>query len=215
MRGAPSSGYGGDPSLSQEDLVQTTFTAAEVRHRLANLFQLLSTLTRMRMQRSSDPHTRHALGSVLEAVNVLGVLQQHMSGAEGGDFAAFLKDMVPQWRRGIGARPIQLDIDVNSLVVREQLASALAIIANELVVNAIAHAYPGERSGAVRVELVSLGGGRAALSVSDDGEGYDETVQDRTKLGLWLVRGLADQVRGRLTTTTNGGVTVRLEFLVG
>lgn len=185
---------------------------AEQRHRLANLFQLLSTLTRMRQQRSVEPEARRQLGWILDAVNALGVLQQRMVTVDGSDFAGFLDDMQGQWRRRIGGRPLQLHVATQPVLLREQLASALAIIANELVTNAIQHAHPGERAGVIKVTLEALDGGRAALTISDDGVGYEALAEDRTRLGLWLVKGLADQVRGDLSTNLDSGATTRLEF---
>ena len=196
-----------------EDRADKDHGLAEQRHRLANLFQLLSTLTRMRQQRSVEPEARRQLGWILEAVSALGALQQRMVAVDGCDFAGFLTDMQAQWRRRIGGRPVQLHVETDPVVLREQLASAVAIIANELVTNAINHAHPGERAGVIKVSLTAHDG-RAVLTISDDGIGCDGLSEDRTKLGLWLIKGLADQVRGEMTSDVTDGVTTRLEFPV-
>ncbi len=197
-----------------EDKADKDHGLAEQRHRLANLFQLLSTLTRMRQQRSVDPEARRQLGWILEAVSALGALQQRMVAVDGCDFAGFLNDMQAQWRRRIGGRPVQLHVQAEPVVLREQLASALAIIANELVTNAINHAHPGDRAGVIKVALTARPGGRALLVIDDDGVGCEGMVEDRTKLGLWLIKGLADQVRGELITVPSPGMTTQLEFPV-
>ena len=185
---------------------------AEQRHRIANLFQLLSTLTRMRQQRTSDSEAKRQLGWILDAISALGALQQKMVAVDQYDFAAFLGDMQGQWRRRIAGRPVQLHVEADEVLLREQLSSALAIIANELVTNAINHAHPDGRAGVVDVSLKRVGDGRARLVIADDGCGYDAQAQDRSKLGLWLVRGLADQVRGELVVECVGGVKTHLEF---
>jgi two-component sensor histidine kinase len=197
---------------ANQDRADKDHGLAEQRHRLANLFQLLSTLTRMRQQRSVEPEARRQLGWILEAVSALGALQQRMVAVDGCDFAGFLTDMQAQWRRRIGGRPVQLHVETDPLVLREQLASAVAIIANELVTNAINHAHPADRAGVIKVTLTTEPGGRAALTISDDGVGRDDLTEDRTKLGLWLIKGLADQVRGEMTSNLSAGVTTRLEF---
>ena len=184
---------------------------AETRHKIANIFQLLSTLTRMRLQRASDPESRRHLSWMLEMISGLGALQHRLHSPGGEDFAAYLEDMSPQWRRRCTERPIEIVLSAQSLRVPESQASALALIASELVMNAIDHGFPEGRGGTIRIELERLGE-RAALSVSDDGQGYDPETIETGRLGLWLVKGLAAQVRGVLTTTCDNGVHTRLEF---
>jgi two-component sensor histidine kinase len=186
---------------------------AETRHKVANIFQLLSTLTRMRLQRAEDEESRRHLSWMLDMVAALGALQHRLNSAGGEDFALYVQDMASQWRRACKDRPIEIAVDVQSLSVPENHASALALIVNELVVNAVTHAFPDDRAGVIRVELERMGD-RAALTVSDDGQGYDPQAAQTGRLGLWLVNGLSAQVRGELTTTIDGGVRSRLEFPV-
>ena len=185
----------------------------ETRHKIANIFQLLSTLTRMRLQKAADTDSRRHLAWMLEMISAMGVMQHrlHSPGAE--DFANYLDDMAAHWRRRCADRPIEIELSLQPLWVPENHASALALIVNELVLNAIAHGFPGDRAGVVRIKLERLGD-RAALSVSDDGQGYDPAATETGRLGLWLVNGLSAQVRGALTTTSDDGVRARLEFPV-
>ena len=186
---------------------------ADVRHRFANVFQLLSALTRMRVQRAQDAETKRQLTWMLEATGVLASMQQRLLGPDPHDFGGYLQDMLPQWRRRLAGRPIEIDLVVEPVPVREHLISALALITNELVTNALTHAFPGQRPGVVRVELRALKNGKAELIVSDDGAGFNPAKASRTSLGLWLIRGLTDQVKGVMTTpATPTGVVTRLEF---
>jgi len=185
---------------------------SEVRHRFANAFQLISALTRMRMQRSQDIEAKRQLSWMLDSTGVLGLVQQRCLGPEPDDLGGLLQDLAPQWRRRCTGRPIQLDLEIEPVAAREHIMSAAALIANELVGNALTHAFPDDRGGRVKVELRRLDEANAVLIVSDDGAGYDPAAQTDTSLGLWLIKGLTQQVRGTMTTTTEGGVTARLEF---
>jgi two-component sensor histidine kinase len=184
---------------------------AETRHKIANIFQLLSTLTRMRLQRADDADSRRHLSWMLDMVSAMGALQHrlHSPGAE--DFANYLDDMAVHWRRRCMGRPIAIELSLQPLHVPENHASALALIVNELVSNAITHGFPGDRAGVVGIELKRLGR-HAVLSVSDNGQGYDPQNVDADRLGLWLVNGLCAQVRGQLAITTKDGVRATLEF---
>jgi two-component sensor histidine kinase len=185
---------------------------AEVRHKVANLFQLLSTLTRLRMQRAQVAESRRDLNWLLDNLSALAVVHHRLLSPGGDDFARCLADMADLWRRRCAGRRTTIELVSEPLRVHESHASALALIANELVTNALTHGFPNDRAGAVRVTLERVGEGRAALSVSDDGVGYDPAAIDGSRLGLWLVNGLAAQIRGALTTEAAGGVRCRLEF---
>lgn len=186
--------------------------ASEARHKLANVFQLLSTLTRMRIQRSGDEEARRQLSWMLDAISALALLHSRTPGAVGADFSQFLRDMAPLWRRRCGERPIEIQLDLVPLAVHERQESALALIAHELVINAIAHGFPGGGAGAVRIALGPGEGQTGVLAISDDGQGYDPATVTRARLGLWLIDGLASQVQGVLTTACEGGVQARLVF---
>jgi len=186
---------------------------ADVRHRFANVFQLLSALTRMRVQRAQDVETKRQLTWMLDATGVLASMQQRLLSSDPHDFGGYLQDLAPQWRRRAAGRTIEINLVIDPVPVREHLISALALIANELVANALAHAFPARRAGTIRVELHALPNGKAELIVSDDGVGFNPAGASRSSLGLWLIRGLTDQVKGVMTTpTTDVGVTTRLEF---
>ncbi len=195
-------------------LIDAASADAEARHRIANAFQLMSTLARMRLQRAKDAETRRHLSALLESIGALGVLQQRLSrGAV--EFAGYLEEMLPGWRRRCADRPIELSLQAEPATVRGQAASALALIASELVSNALAHGFPDGRSGTVRIVLRGLAGDRAALSVADDGVGFDPAAPaGPDRLGLWLIRGLADQLKGQLSTSCTAGCETRLVFPV-
>lgn len=185
---------------------------AEVRHRFANAFQLISALTRMRTQRTQDAEAKRQLTWLLDATTVLGLVQQRCLNTDPDDLSGLLQDLAPQWRRRCTGRPIQLDLETEPVATREQVMSAVALVTNELVSNALAHAFAEDRAGRVRVTLHRLDGGRAELTVSDDGRGYAPDPTGQTGFGLWLIKGLTQQVRGEMTVTTDGGVTARLTF---
>lgn len=185
---------------------------AEARHRMANVFQLLTTLARLRAQRGAGGEARREVEWLHDALAAQGALQRRQLTPEGCDFAAFLADMQPSWNRRIGARPITLTLEAEPLPLADQAATALATIVQELVANALAHAFPDGRAGTIRVGLSRLDAGRAVLSVADDGVGYMPGGPDPARLGVWLVGGLTSQIKGALNVTTGAGVTVRLEF---
>lgn len=92
-------------------------------------------------------------------------------------------------------------------------ATALALIANEAVCNALRHAFADGRSGRVEV-LLRRRGDHMLLTVTDDGIGPPAQRSSAQKLGLILANGFARQLGGETTLRRGrrGGAVFTLRF---
>ena len=190
---------------------QDDVRAAEMRHRAANTFQLISALARMRGQRTAEPEARRQLVWMADAIGALGALERHRRG-DGVDFQTYLLEMAPVWRVRQAAGHTEVVVEAEPVIVPDQAASTLALIIHELVANALAHSYPEGGGGRVEVRLSKVGE-RYELVVRDHGRGFDPASPGgRERFGLWFVRSLAAQVRGELKLDTRDGVCAQLLF---
>jgi two-component sensor histidine kinase len=186
--------------------------ASELRHRVANTLQLMSALARMRSQRAGEPEARRQLLWMAEAIGSLGALERHR-GEGGVDFSAYLKEMVPVWRRRKNGSQAEINLKVDAILAPDQAASTLALIVQELVTNALTHGYPDGQTGVVELQVSRNAEGRYELVVADDGCGFDPaSPAARERFGLWFVRSLAAQVRGEFSIVCSPSVTARLTF---
>ncbi len=101
-----------------------------------------------------------------------------------------------------------LEAEAQPLPVDQAIPAGL--IVNELVSNALEHAFPDGQDGTLSVTF-RADAGEAQLVVADDGCGA-EALDDEGALGLRLVRGLTRQLRGSLSTETEAGVTATITF---
>jgi two-component system NarL family sensor kinase len=120
--------------------------------------------------------------------------------------AAALHDLMAP----VAARGLKTDLDVpEALPLPKQIESLLFRVAQEAVRNAVAHAHAGRI--AVRV---CADGGRATLTVSDDGIGFlvDHAFDGAPDghLGLRLVAGLVEEAGGTLDLTSSPGSGTRV-----
>jgi signal transduction histidine kinase len=90
----------------------------------------------------------------------------------------------------------------------------MGLIINELVTNATKHAFPGRRSGRIRVGLEGLEEQQMQLSVEDDGAGFDDS--HRSGVGQDLVRALSHDLGGEpnVKSTRSGSIfSLRFPYL--
>ena len=194
-----------EPSAQIESLL-----ISELRHRLANSFQLLQAVIRIRLRSAADPESRRHLSWLLDVVTALGMLQQRIGVTGPTDFGAYLIEAASYWRRVCEDRSISLVLNVASVQVSEAQASTLALIIHELISNCIEHAFPGGRAGSIELSLKERKDGARELVVRDNGDGVSPILVGDTHQGLELVRGLAAHLGGALSIVDGDGFTVRV-----
>lgn len=164
----------------------------EVDHRVKNNLQLIASLLVLQCRREDDPAVRTALGTILGRVNAVAVVHRRLFQDDPAQFdvAAFLRDLVDD--RGRGPVRMTLRVRAERALVPTALAAPLALAVNELLSNAVAHAFPDERSGTVTVSLAREDG-VLRIGITDDGVGAPEGFVDG--FGLTIVRLLSRQLK--------------------
>jgi two-component sensor histidine kinase len=185
---------------------------AELRHRLANSFQLLQAVIQIRLRSADDPESRRHLSWLLDVVTALAMLQQRIGLAGPTDFGAYLIEAATYWRRICEGGSIGIVLDVETVQVSETEASTLALIAHELICNAIEHAFPDGGPGSIQVRLTERRDGLRELTIQDNGCGLPDADATEGRQGLSLVRGLAAHLGGRIDLEEGEGLTVRVSI---
>jgi two-component sensor histidine kinase len=134
------------------------------------------------------------------------------------DFRHFLDALVPTLVASYGVNPdrIALSVEAAQVLLPIHAAMPCGLVVNELISNALKHAFPDGRRGEIAVKLFAEPAGRAVLSVADNGVGIPEDV-DMSKtstLGLQLVALLADQLGGTITKRRSNPTEFVLSFAI-
>ncbi len=109
-------------------------------------------------------------------------------------------------------RPITVDRDVEEGIrIGPDSAVPLALVAAELLTNAVKHAFPDGRPGRIRVSLNRVGADTARLEIADDGVGLPAGADPKPS-GLAIVEALVAQADAVLERRDEGGACFRLTF---
>jgi two-component sensor histidine kinase len=133
------------------------------------------------------------------------------------DFGGFLEALVPTLVASYGIdSSIRLRIDVDQVFLPINAAIPCGLIVNELITNALKHAFPEGRSGEVVASINHQNTERVLLVVSDDGIGIrdDLDIEKSDTLGLSLVTLLSKQLNGKLSIQRKGPTRFSLDFPV-
>ena len=197
-----------------------TVRVREADHRYRNTLQLLGSLTRMKSREATCAEAREALLYVNELVEILGRLQPDLDGHDSLDLCAQMKVFARHWQRLCNG---QIEITVESSGVLQLSAAQFApisLIAHELVLNAIRHAFPDGRHGTIRISVQRDGPRHAVITVRDDGIGAApepvclETLPGHHQ-GQRLIADLAAALGGtvRCGSTNGAGYTTVVRWL--
>lgn len=196
------SGPGPDPLT--DVIARNVALLHEVDHRVKNNLQLIASLLVLQCRREDDPAVRAALATILGRVNAVAVVHRRLFQDDPLQFdvAAFLRDLVDD--RGDGPVQMTLRVRADRALVPTALAAPLALAVNELLTNAVAYAFPDERSGTVTVSLVQEDG-VMRIGITDDGVGAPADFVDG--FGLTIVRLLCRQLKAEFAMqAANPGV---------
>jgi PAS domain S-box-containing protein len=200
-------------SLAEKDTL-----LQEVHHRVKNNLQVVASLINLQARQVSDAAARDVLEATKQRVQAIALLHEGLyrsSDLASVDLGPYLRGLASDLLRANAdpTRDVKLVCEVTGPHTNMDSAVPLGLIVNELVSNALKHAFRGRTSGRVTVRLEQQSH-LAALSVADDGCGMpsDFSFERSDSLGLRLVTNLARQLDGELTQTAQGGVTWLLRF---
>ncbi len=174
----------------------------EIHHRVKNNLQVISSLLHMQ-SRGVDDARAVALFQESEQ-RVLSMALIHESLYRSSDlsrvaFAPYLEELARILVRSLRVEggELVLRFDLAPVELTVETAVPCALVANELLTNAVKHAFPGSARGSIELSL-RREEGRVTLSVRDDGVGLPPGLEpERSRsLGLRLVRALAGQLHG-------------------
>ena len=189
----------------------------EIHHRVKNNLQITSSLLRLQAGKIAEGGIRQLLRESQDRIRSMALVHDMLYRSQDlarVDFAEYVRTLITQLFRSYNAsgriRPV---LELDPIVFGVDLAVPCGLIINELVANALKHAFPGDRQGEVRVRM-SATVDQYTLSVRDNGVGFSRPVDLlRTEtLGLQLVRMLSAQIGGRLVVDTQGGTEFIIRF---
>jgi two-component system, sensor histidine kinase PdtaS len=199
--------------LAQEAASRCAIMLREADHRIKNSLQIVSSLMHLQADREQNLTARAAL--VTAATRIQSVARMHDAlQASGGedtvDLGAILEKMCESLH-AMAADPLGVDVQVSAGAVRLPVAIAQPIVlaVNELVVNALRHAFPDGRAGVIHVSFASAGG-QLRIVVADNGVGLPAGHAEGHGYGMKLVRMSASQIGGLLSVESEAGTRVTL-----
>jgi len=191
----------------------------EIHHRVKNNMQVISSLLSLQAQKLEDQKAVQALKECQERIHSMALVHDKLYQQEALhriEFSSYLRSLATQLFHAyqVDASLIQLRVEAEEISLNLNTAIPCGLIVNELVTNALKHAFsPGEKGELV----ISLQRGQKegfVLAVKDNGRGLPEdlNLKKPDTLGLEIVHILVNQLGGKLQVKVDGGTEFRITF---
>jgi PAS domain S-box-containing protein len=182
----------------------------EMQHRVANSLQIIASILLIKARTVQSEETRLQLEDAHQRVLSVAAVQQHLHVSGRGatiEIANYLSRLCETLAQSMigDSRPISLKVEADAGTVISHQAVSIGLIVTELVMNALKHAFPGEKKNAAIVVSYKVSDTDWKLTISDNGAGKLDLSGSQKKggLGTSLVRSLAKQLDALVDTESD------------
>jgi PAS domain S-box-containing protein len=193
----------------------------EIHHRVKNNMQVISSLLKLQASASGNPELTERLNESQSRIHAMALVHEKLYGSKDFtriDLAGYVRTLsqelfqshkINQWKIAL---VVQTDgevyVDVNKAI-------PCGLILNELISNALKHAFPGGRQGDLQILLRESENTEIEIVVRDNGLGLPDNIDIHAprSLGLDLVNGLVTkQLDGQIEVRRDKGTEFRIKF---
>jgi len=191
----------------------------EIHHRVKNNMQLISSMLHLQAGYKKDDRMISIFRDIESRIRSMALIHEKLYQSK--DYAhielgEYIRDLALSlyntYQADMNLIKLSTDIDVQHFDI--DTAIPCGLILNELISNAIKHAFPEGRKGIITVSLRNTDDEDIRLTVEDNGIGISEEsfLRRDQSLGMVLVETLVKQLNGTLSFNTEGGTEFIIRF---
>jgi PAS domain S-box-containing protein len=190
----------------------------EIQHRVKNNLQMITALIRLECRNLPAGSETVPFDRLAGRIEALHLLYASLSEDEHGhevDLGGYLSQIASAIMRSHAPEGIRLDLKADAHVVSVNTALPAGLVVNELIMNALKHAFGGRDGGTITLHCLTDGEG-CRVVVADDGVGFPEGVTwpKPGKLSALIVQSLQENAKASLAleSTPERGTRVTINF---
>ena len=213
-------GAGGTEKLQEFELLlkEKDTRLLEMQHRVKNNLQMITALIRIEARKAQGQLDTHPFDRLAGRINSIQLIYKLLSESGKGDeidLGAYLSEVASSIMHSSATEGIRLEMKVDSFPVSVNVALPTGMVVNELLTNALKHAFKDRDKGTIT--LHSLADERGCkVVVADDGVGLPPDVSwpRNGRLGALIVQSLRQNAKAdiQVVSKRGKGVRVTIEF---
>ncbi len=212
-----------DSKLAEEkikaQLQEKEVLLKEIHHRVKNNMQIIVSLLRLQSYAAKDKKIEDMFNVAQNRIHSMAVIHEKLYKSKdlaSIDFSPYIRSLTTHLMQTyqIDPKQITLKTDVKDVHLDINQGVPVGLLLNELVSNALKHAFPKGKKGEISLKFSVDKKGKKTLIVSDNGIGFPEKVNIRKPetLGIQLIKDLTRQIGGKLDLDTKAGTKFTITF---
>ncbi|MHB8094357.1 MAG: response regulator [Candidatus Aminicenantales bacterium] len=191
----------------------------EIHHRVKNNMQIIISLFNLQAGHAMSPECLEFLREGQTRIRTMSLVHEklyHSGDLSNIDLSDYVRSLAVHLFHIYlsDTDQVRLETDFDEVMMEVDSAVPCGMILNELISNALKHAFPDGRKGVLRIGLNRRAGGVVEIRVEDNGIGLPEGLDFRQPgtFGLQVVNLLAGQLEAKFEHERGGGTAFTVSF---
>ena len=201
----------------QASLEEKEILLREIHHRVKNNLQTIASLINLQSKYTTDARFLELSRESHDRIRSMLLVHEKLyrsTDLSRVDFFEYLQTLADSLFRSYCPSGVILKVEGEKVFLGVDTAIPCALLVNELLSNALHHAFPGGRRGTISIVLHSSSDGKLILTIGDNGIGLPGGLDYRNSdtLGLQLVATLVHQLKAEVELDTDAGAKFTITF---
>jgi two-component sensor histidine kinase len=188
----------------------------ELQHRVKNNLQMITALIRLEARNLQEETTTQRFDRLAGRVEALALLYRSLSDEGQGeslDLGVYLSEIATSVMRAHAIEGIRLDLKIDTWPVSVNVAMPAGLVVNELMTNALKHAFPDGRGGEITLHSLADDTG-CHIVIADNGIGLPDGMDwpKRGKLSAMIVQSLKQNANAKVDVLSKPGEGLRVDL---
>jgi two-component sensor histidine kinase/ligand-binding sensor domain-containing protein len=190
----------------------------EIHHRVKNNFHMVTGLLSTQASYLKNEEAVRAIAESQQRITAMALIHQRLyqsNNLSAINMPDYIRELVEYLKDCFDMKTkIHFDLQIEAFYLDLSYSLPIGLIINEAVTNSMKYAFAGKEEGTITILLNRTDMDHALLSVIDNGVGFspDLAFAQPTSMGMNLMRGLSEDIKGTFSISANNGTHLSIAF---
>ncbi len=199
-------------SLDEKDIL-----LKEVHHRVKNNMQIISSILNLQCNRMEKGQAKEILTNSRDRIRSMSLVHENIyrrKDFDKIDLKEYIDSIVSNLMMTYNINPQQIKIKkaLEKTIVSLEKCIPLGLVINEIITNAIKHAFTEKKSGEILLNLNTKSDKTTSLLIKDNGKGIADINKMKKNIGFEIIESLSKQIDADLIIRSENGLSIEMKI---